>query len=155
MPVLGCRFPVFPVFDLTPQIVFPIIKQLPPWADYIQNYTPPIIMTVLVVYSLSSVEWIDPPYGLPEIFCIFLVASLHLWKRNPMLSIFGGTGVYMALIQTGVISRLFNLMRAAVILGILSFEAHIYLKKRFSRYSELLRSFSNRNSQRLKRIKII
>jgi branched-subunit amino acid transport protein AzlD len=37
-----------------------------------------------------------------------LVGILHAWKKNPLLSIFGGTGIYMILVQTDVLSRLFD-----------------------------------------------
>ncbi len=91
--------------------VFPFLfyrnRELPPVLVYIQRYIPPIIMTVLVIYCLSGVDWAAAPHGLPEIFCIGVTAALHLWKRNPLISIFGGTILYMVLVQTEVVLRLF------------------------------------------------
>jgi len=56
-------------------------------------------MTILVFYSIKDVAWFTSPFGLPEIIGILLVVILHLWKRNPLISIFGGTIVYMILVQ--------------------------------------------------------
>jgi len=92
--------------------VFPFLfyrnKDLPPVLVYIQKYTPPIIMTVLVIYCLHDVKWLKLPHGIPEIISIIVVAALHLWKRNPLISIFGGTALYMVLVQTDVVSILFT-----------------------------------------------
>jgi branched-subunit amino acid transport protein AzlD len=82
-------------------------RDLPPVLTYIQRYIPPIIMTVLVIYCLHGVDWVGAPHGIPEIVCIVAVAALHLWKRNPLISIFGGTILYMVLIQTGLPARFF------------------------------------------------
>jgi len=82
-------------------------RELPPLVLYVQKYTPPVIMTVLVIYCLYGVTWARPPHGIPEMAGIFTVAGLHIWKRNPLISIFGGTILYMVLVQTGLPSRLF------------------------------------------------
>jgi len=39
------------------------------------------------------------PYGLPEFLACGAVAALHVWKRNTLLSIAGGTVFYMVLVQ--------------------------------------------------------
>ncbi len=74
--------------DKPPAIILAIEKNLPP-----------MILMLLVIYCLKDVEWTISPYGLPELFTIAVVTGLHLWKRNPMLSIFAGTGLYMLLMQ--------------------------------------------------------
>jgi len=40
------------------------------------------------------------PWGLPEAISLAVVVTLHLWKRNALISIAGGTALYMVLIQT-------------------------------------------------------
>ena len=40
-----------------------------------------------------------PPHGFPEFISVGIVALLHIWKRNNLLSIGGGTLLYMVLIQ--------------------------------------------------------
>jgi branched-subunit amino acid transport protein AzlD len=54
------------------------------------------VMAILVVYTLSSVDVTAAPYGLPEVAGVIVTAALHLWRRNALLSIVGGTGTYMA-----------------------------------------------------------
>ena len=39
------------------------------------------------------------PYGLPELIGVLATAGLHLYKRNTLLSIAGGTAVYMLMVQ--------------------------------------------------------
>ena len=38
-------------------------------------------------------------YGLPEAIAILFIAVLHKWKKNTLLSIGGGTVLYMFLVQ--------------------------------------------------------
>ena len=54
---------------------------------------------MLVVYCLRSVDLIAGSHGLPELICIAFVVLLHLWKRQMLLSIAGGTVLYMLLLQ--------------------------------------------------------
>ena len=39
-------------------------------------------------------------HGLPEVIGILFVGLLHKWKHNILLSIAGGTVLYMVLVQT-------------------------------------------------------
>jgi branched-subunit amino acid transport protein AzlD len=68
---------------------------------------PPVILLLLVVYSLKDTPVGSPPWGLPEALALALVVGLHLWKRNALLSIGGGTALYMVLVQTGALSAWF------------------------------------------------
>lgn len=63
------------------------------------NTLPCAIIGMLVVYCLKDVSFTKPPHGLPEAASLALVAFLHLWKRNTLLSILGGTLFYMLLIR--------------------------------------------------------
>ena len=54
---------------------------------------------MLVVYCLRSVNFLAGSHGLPELICIAFVVLLHLWKRQMLLSIAGGTVLYMLLLQ--------------------------------------------------------
>jgi branched-subunit amino acid transport protein AzlD len=64
---------------------------------------PAVILLLLVIYSLKDTPVSSPPWGLNEVVALALVAGLHWWKRNALLSIAGGTAVYMILVQTGVL----------------------------------------------------
>jgi len=56
-------------------------------------------MGMLVVYCLKDVQLLTSPHGIPEAIAIVAVILLHLWKRNSLLSIGGGTVLYMILVQ--------------------------------------------------------
>ena len=56
-------------------------------------------MTILIVYTLKDVEFIQFPYGLKEIGGIIFTAILHLTLKNYLISIFAGTIFYMVLVQ--------------------------------------------------------
>jgi branched-subunit amino acid transport protein AzlD len=54
---------------------------------------------MLIIYCLKDVSFISGSYGLPEIISIIFVVLLHLWRRQMLISIAGGTICYMLLIQ--------------------------------------------------------
>jgi branched-subunit amino acid transport protein AzlD len=56
-------------------------------------------MAMLVVYCLKGISFAKAPFGLPELISVILVAVLHIWKRNTLLSIICGTICYMVCIQ--------------------------------------------------------
>ncbi|MEJ1297362.1 MAG: AzlD domain-containing protein [Candidatus Sedimenticola sp. (ex Thyasira tokunagai)] len=68
---------------------------------FLGRYTPPVIMTILLLYSLKAVDLTRTPHGANELSALLLTAGLHLWRGNPLLSIFSGTALYMVLIQQG------------------------------------------------------
>lgn len=61
---------------------------------------PRAIMGMLVVYCLRGVDLTASPFGIPELLGCAAVVGLHLWKRSTLLSIAGGTALYMLLVQT-------------------------------------------------------
>jgi branched-subunit amino acid transport protein AzlD len=80
---------------------FPFVlfsRRDPPRAiRFVERFIPPMVMAVLVVYCLKDVAWTTWPSGIRELVALALVTALHLWKKNAMLSIFGGTAFYMIL----------------------------------------------------------
>ena len=54
---------------------------------------------LLVVYCFKDVAS-SGTYGIPEILSVLLIIVLHKWKKNSLLSIGGGTALYMLLVQT-------------------------------------------------------
>lgn len=83
-----------------PFLLFGRRKQLPRLVVYLGEVLPAAIMAILVVYCLKSVDLTAYPFGLAEIISVAVVALLHLWKNNTLLSIGGGTLCYMILIRT-------------------------------------------------------
>ena len=75
-------------------------RGMPAAITYLGNYLPPAIMAILIVYCLKGITLTSSPYGLPEFISVAVVTALHLWKRNFLFSIAGGTICYMFLIQS-------------------------------------------------------
>lgn len=82
-----------------PFIIFRENKEAPKFVQYLGNALPAAIFSMLVVYCLKNVQFLSGSYGLPEIIAILITGTLHLWKRQILLSIAGGTAVYMILVQ--------------------------------------------------------
>lgn len=80
--------------------LFPENRQPPAAIVYLGRVLPPAMMGLLVVYCLKGVSWLSAPHGAPELMAIAAVVALHTWKRNVLLSIAGGTALYMLLVQT-------------------------------------------------------
>lgn len=59
----------------------------------------PSIFTILESYCLRNVSLLSGSHGLPELIGIAVTVGLHLWKRQMLLSIAGGTICYMLLVQ--------------------------------------------------------
>ena len=80
-------------------LLFPENKEPSQVILYLGKVLPPAMMGLLVVYCLKGVSWLSAPHGAPEIIAIAAVITLHKWKGNVLLSIAGGTVLYMVLIQ--------------------------------------------------------
>ena len=83
-----------------PFLIFGEKRKTPPIIEYLGTVLPCAIMGMLVVYCLKDVSLTSAPFGLPELIGIAVVALLHIWKRNTLLSIICGTVCYMILVQT-------------------------------------------------------
>ena len=73
-----------------------------PLLAFLGRYTPPAIMTILVIYSFGSVEFASPPHGAPELLASLLTLIAHLLWRQALVSIFAGTAFYMYALQSGL-----------------------------------------------------
>ncbi|HJC43576.1 MAG TPA: AzlD domain-containing protein, partial [Candidatus Mediterraneibacter gallistercoris] len=60
---------------------------------------PAAVFGLLVIYCLKDVSIFTGSHGIPELISIILVILLHVWKRQILLSIAGGTVCYMLLVQ--------------------------------------------------------
>lgn len=82
-----------------PFLIFGEKRKTPPIITYLGTVLPCAIMGMLVVYCLKDVSFVKNPFGIPELIACAVVAALHVWKRNSLLSIGGGTVCYMLLVQ--------------------------------------------------------
>ena len=83
-----------------PFLVFPKGKEIPKTVQYLGKVLTPAVIGMLVIYCLKNTALLHSPYGIPELVSVAVVALLHIWKRNNLLSIGVGTVLYMVLIQT-------------------------------------------------------
>jgi branched-subunit amino acid transport protein AzlD len=77
--------------------------------NFVEKTAPPASMTVLACHAIAGGLFSPGSFtsfdafthalsrGIPLLAASVLTVLLHLWKRNTLLSIFGGTGLYMFL----------------------------------------------------------
>ena len=82
-----------------PFIIFNSKKPTPKYIEYLGKALPAAIFGMLVIYCLKNVSVFSGSHGLPELIAIILTILLHLWKRQTLFSIAGGTVCYMVLVQ--------------------------------------------------------
>lgn len=82
-----------------PFLVFPAGKKTPPYVQYLGKVLPAAALGMLVIYCLKDVSVFTGMHAVPELISIAVVTILHFWKRQMLLSIAGGTIVYMLLVQ--------------------------------------------------------
>ena len=72
-------------------------REPPPILRFVEKYIPPMIMAILLIYCLKDVNFTARPFGLPQLIALIVTVASYLWKGNSMVSIFGGTIVFMLL----------------------------------------------------------
>jgi len=82
-----------------PFAVFPSGKEPPRVVRFLGKALPAAVFGLLVVYCLKNVSILSGSHGIPEAAAIAVVVALHLWKKQMLLSIAGGTVCYMLLVQ--------------------------------------------------------
>ena len=82
-----------------PFLLFPGNKKNPAYIMYLGKVLPFAIIGMLVVYCFKNVSVISAPFGIPELIALVVIVFLHVWKRNTLISIGGGTLLYMFLVQ--------------------------------------------------------
>ena len=70
--------------------------------EFIERAVPPLAMTVLACNALAgpiyeSIRAGAASQSIPVLAASVFTVIIHLWRRNPLLSIFGGTALYMLL----------------------------------------------------------
>lgn len=82
-----------------PFLAFPEGRKRPKVITYLGTVLPYALIGMLVVYCFKSVSVFSYPCCIPELLAVVLVAALHIWKRNTLISVFGGVIFYMVLVQ--------------------------------------------------------
>lgn len=74
-------------------------KHTPAYIAYLGRVLPAAIIGMLVVYCLKDVNCLAAPFGIPELAAAACVVGLQVWRRDSLVSILGGTLIYMLLVQ--------------------------------------------------------
>lgn len=75
-------------------------RPVPEKVKYLGRVLPMAVMATLVIYCIRGIGFTAAGDFLPEFISLAAVTALHLWKRNTLLSVVGGTACYMLLVQT-------------------------------------------------------
>ena len=82
-----------------PFLLFPDSRPVPKLITYLGRTLPAAMMGLLVVYCLRNFSVASAPHGLPELIATAVVIGTYAWKENFLISVGGGTAVYMILVQ--------------------------------------------------------
>lgn len=74
-------------------------REIPGVIRYLGSVLPMAIMSVLILYCVKDISFLEVSNFLPKLLAVGVTVFLHLWRKNTTLSIFGGTVVYMVLIR--------------------------------------------------------
>lgn len=96
--VLICAACTF-VVRVAPFALFSGKRGMPEPVRRLAGRLPAAIIAVLVVYCLKALPTSDGANIAVTLGAVAVVVALHLWKRNTLLSIGGGTVLYMALLH--------------------------------------------------------
>lgn len=81
-----------------PFIIFSLTGKPPKIAIYLGRALSPAAIAMLIVYCFRNVE-LTCAAVVPEVTASAAVILLHLWKKNPLISITAGTVIYMFLLR--------------------------------------------------------
>ena len=79
--------------------LFFVNREPPALIIFVEKTFPPIIMTILIFYSLKNIDLTSMPYGFSEISAVIVTVLVHLGLKNYLVSIFAGTFFYMTMLQ--------------------------------------------------------
>lgn len=82
-----------------PFLAFSGKKELPEFVKYLGRVLPPALMGLIVVYCFKNTEILTGNHGIPELIASLVVILTFKWKENLLISVGGGTAVYMLLLQ--------------------------------------------------------
>ena len=82
-----------------PFLVFPAERATPKYIRYLGQVLPAAAIGLLVVYCMKDWNLLAKHHAIPELIATAITALLHIWKRRMLISIAGGTIIYMLLVQ--------------------------------------------------------
>ncbi len=82
-----------------PFILFPDHKPVPKFIIGLSDKLPYACLGMLLMYALKDTKLNVYPYGIAELSSLVLITLVHFYKRNVLLSIACGVGLYLYLIN--------------------------------------------------------
>jgi branched-subunit amino acid transport protein AzlD len=82
-----------------PFVAFGGKRRIPHWLEELGGALPGAIFALLAIYCFKDVNFLAGTHGAPELLAAAAVVLLHLWKHNMLISVAGGTTLYMILVQ--------------------------------------------------------
>ena len=74
-------------------------RPMPLWLIRLSKRIPVMILGLLVVYTLKDTKVVSAPYAIPEVCALALLVVVQLKGKNPLLSIFLSTALYVVLLR--------------------------------------------------------
>jgi branched-subunit amino acid transport protein AzlD len=74
-------------------------RPMPLWLIRLSKRIPVMILGLLVVYALKDTKVIAAPYAIPEVAALAFLVVIQLKGKNPLLSIFLSTALYVVLLR--------------------------------------------------------
>lgn len=93
---------------VVPFLVFKRNAKIPAIITFLEKFIPGMVMMILVIYCLKDISFSNIPGSLNLVISSIIVVLLHLFKKNALLSIVGGTAAYMILVQTDILTNLLS-----------------------------------------------
>lgn len=75
-------------------------RRTPRLVVYLGKVFPCATVGMLAVYGLKGLSFAAAGSFVPQLLAAAVVVGSYVWKRNSLLSIVGGTALYMVLVQT-------------------------------------------------------
>lgn len=82
-----------------PFLMFRSKQRTPRFVLFLGKYLASAVFGMLVIYSIKDVQFTAGSHGIPQIFGVLTCILLHLWKKNMLFTIAGGTCAYMIIVQ--------------------------------------------------------
>lgn len=83
-----------------PFILFRSKQKTPRFVLFLGKYLAGAVFGMLIIYCIKEVHFFVGNHGVSQVLGILACVLLHIWKKNMLLTIAGGTCIYMILIRT-------------------------------------------------------
>ncbi|MEE1357875.1 MAG: AzlD domain-containing protein [Clostridia bacterium] len=84
---------------LIPFVLFGSGRPMPPMLKRMADVLPSAVIAVLVIYGVSGPLTALDMTTAASVAALLITVALHLWKKNTLLSVFGGTAAYMLFVH--------------------------------------------------------